>query len=62
MHVGDRRMGKGGRSVEDVADAAVETSRAVGRHVDEFDVAIGAEDFPDVAFVNIFGELFDHNL
>lgn len=62
MHVGNCGMGELGGCVEDVADAAVEASGAVGGHVDKLDVSVVTEDFADVVLRDILGEFFDYNL
>lgn len=59
MHVCYGAFGVRGRGVQDVGDAAVGQELPVDGHFQVFDVAVGTEDFAQVRFVDVFGELFN---
>lgn len=61
MHVRDSTLGICGRGIQHVGDSAVRQELAVDRHFEVLDVAVAAEDFAQVGFVDVFGEFFDHD-
>lgn len=61
MHVRDGALGVRRRSIEDVRNAAVRQELAVDWHFQILNVAVVPEDLAQVRFIDVFGELLDHD-
>lgn len=62
VHVRYGALGVRGRGVQHVRDPAVRQKLPVDGHLEVLDVAVAAEDFAQVRFVHVLGELLDHDL
>ena len=62
VHVRDGALGVRGRGVQHVGDAAVRQELPVDRHLEVLDVAVAAEDLAQVRLVDVFRQLFYHDL
>jgi hypothetical protein len=58
VHVRNRALGVRRRGIQHVCDSAVRQELAVDRHLEVLDVAVAAEDFAQVGFVDVFCEFF----